>query len=355
MERRKTLPVQIGKITIGNNHPIAIQSMTNTRTKNVDETIKQIWELEKVGCEIVRVAVFDMNDALAIKQLKNQIHVPLVADIHFDYRLALASIDSGIDKLRINPGNIGSIDRIKMVVEACKRKHVPIRIGINAGSLEKEILKKHQHPTAQAMIESAQKHVKILEDLAFNNIVLSLKASDVLKTVEAYQMASSLFPYPLHLGITEAGTQFSGTIKSSIGLGILINQGIGDTIRVSLSSDSQNEIKVAKEILSSFGLYEKPTLISCPSCGRIQYDMFSIINEIEEYLNSLGNIRLKVAVMGCAVNGPGEAMEADIGIAGGSNGAVLIKKGQIMGRIEQADIVSVLKKEIDLFVKSKIK
>ncbi|MGD9604598.1 MAG: flavodoxin-dependent (E)-4-hydroxy-3-methylbut-2-enyl-diphosphate synthase [Bacilli bacterium] len=350
MERKKTLPIQIGNVTIGNNNPIAIQSMTNTRTKDVTKTVNQILDLEKVGCEIIRVAVFDMDDALALKQIKSLIHIPLVADIHFDYRLALASIEAGIDKLRINPGNIGSIDRIKMVVDACKQHHIPIRIGINAGSLEKDILEKYHHPTPTAMIESAQRHVKILENLDFYNIILSLKASDVLKTVEAYQMASALFPYPLHLGITEAGTQFSGTIKSSIGLGILINQGIGDTIRVSLSSDSQNEIKVAKEILSAFNLYQKPTLISCPTCGRIQYNMFPIVNEIEDFLNSLGNVKIKVAIMGCAVNGPGEAMEADIGIAGGANGALLIKKGQIIGRIDQSEIVNVLKKEILEFI-----
>ncbi|HPX84878.1 MAG TPA: flavodoxin-dependent (E)-4-hydroxy-3-methylbut-2-enyl-diphosphate synthase [Bacilli bacterium] len=346
MERKKTLPIQIGKITIGNKQPIAIQSMTNTKTKDVTATVKQILALEQIGCEIIRVAVLDMDDALALKTIKNQIHLPLVADIHFDYRLALASIEAGVDKLRINPGNIGSVDRIKMVVDACKRQQIPIRIGINAGSLEKDILKKHQHPTADAMIESAQRHVDILESFDFHNIVLSLKASDVVKTVEAYQMASHLFPYPLHLGITEAGTQFSGTVKSAIGLGILLNQGIGDTLRVSLSSDPINEVKVAKEILSSFGLYQKPILISCPSCGRIQYDMFPIINEIEAFLDQLGKVDITVAIMGCAVNGPGEAMEADIGIAGGANSALLIKKGKILGRIDQSQIISTLKQEI---------
>lgn len=353
MQRKTTVPINIGPITIGNNAPIAIQSMTNTKTKDVRATVEQIRNLEKAGCEIIRVAVFDLDDALAIKEIKKQIQIPLVADIHFDYRLALAAIESGIDKLRINPGNIGSIDRIKMVVSACEEKSIPIRIGINAGSLEKDILKSFSHPSSDAMIASAKRHVKILEDLGFYNIVLSLKSSDVFTTIEAYQKASELFQYPLHLGITEAGTKFSGTIKSSIGLGILLNQGIGDTIRVSLSSDSIDEIKVAKEILASFHLYKKPTLISCPSCGRIQYDMFPIINEMEEYLDSLGNVAIKVAIMGCAVNGPGEASEADIGIAGGANGALLIKKGIVVGRVEQNDIVNVLKAEITEWMKQK--
>jgi (E)-4-hydroxy-3-methylbut-2-enyl-diphosphate synthase len=355
MPRKVTHLVQIGKVIIGGNNPITIQSMTNTKTKDIEATVSQILSLEQVGCEIIRVAVLDTDDALALKEIKSQIHIPLVADIHFDYRLALLAIEAGIDKLRINPGNIGSIDRIKMVVSACKSHNIPIRIGVNAGSLEKDILKKHHHPNADAMIESAQRHVKILEDLDFTNIVLSLKSSDVFTTVEAYKKASLLFPYPLHLGITEAGTKFSGTIKSAIGLGLLLNEGIGDTIRVSLSSDSLDEIKVAKEILSTFNLYQKPVLISCPTCGRIQYDMFPIVDEIEAYLNTLGNISLKVAIMGCAVNGPGEAMEADIGIAGGANGALLIKKGQVIGRIEQTQIISVLKDEINELIKAKKK
>jgi len=350
MARKITRIVSVGNLKIGGNNPIAIQSMTNTKTKDVQGTIRQILDLEKAGCEIIRVAVLDMEDALAIKAIKEQIHIPLVADIHFDYRLALAAIESGVDKLRINPGNIGSPDRIKLVVEACQAKHIPIRIGINAGSLEKDLLKKYPHPCADAMIESAQKHIKILEDLGFYDIVLSLKASNVPMTIEVYQKASAAFPYPLHIGITESGTKFSGTIRSSIGLGILLNEGIGDTIRVSLSADPVEEVKVAKEILSAFGLFQKPILVSCPTCGRLQYDMFPIVNEIEAFLDTLGNIKLKVAIMGCAVNGPGEATEADIAIAGGASGALLIKNGKIIRRIEQADLIAELKKEILQFI-----
>lgn len=346
MARKITRIVGIGKLRIGGGNPIAIQSMTNTKTKDVESTVSQILDLEKAGCEIIRVAVLDMEDALAIKAIKSQIHIPLVADIHFDYRLALAAIDSGADKLRINPGNIGSADRIKLVVEACKFKHIPIRIGVNAGSLEKDLLEKYSHPCADAMVESARKHLEILENLGFYDIVLSLKASDVQMTIEAYEKASAAFPYPLHIGITEAGTKFSGTVRSSIGLGILLNEGIGDTMRVSLSVDPLEEVKAAKEILSTFGLFQKPVLVSCPTCGRLQYDMFPIVNEIEAFLDTLGNVNLRVAVMGCAVNGPGEAAEADIGIAGGANGALLIKKGKIIRRIEQADLISELKKEI---------
>jgi len=344
MERKKIREIKIGNLYIGNNHKIAIQSMTNTRTKDVFATVKQIQELEKVGCEIVRVAVLDMEDAKAIKDIKEQINIPIVADIHFDYRLALASIDSGVDKLRINPGNIGSIERVLAVVNKCKEKNIPIRIGVNAGSLEKDL--QEEKDIAVALVESAKRHVKILESLDFYDIVISLKASNVNTTVRAYELASQIFPYPLHIGITEAGTKFTGTIKSSIGLGILLNQGIGDTLRVSLSADPVEEIKVAKEILASFGLYKKPTLIACPTCGRLQYNMFAIVNEIEKFLEQFTNTDIKVAIMGCAVNGPGEAKEADIGIAGGRNGALLIKKGEIIRRLNEDEIVSVLKTEI---------
>ncbi len=350
MARKITRIVSVGNLKIGGNHPIAIQSMTNTKTKDVKATVRQILDLENAGCEIIRVAVLDMDDALAIKAIKTKIQIPLVADIHFDYRLALAAIDSGADKLRINPGNIGSTERIKLVVEACQAKHIPIRIGINAGSLEKGLLEKYLHPCADAMIESARKHIEILENLGFHDIVLSLKASDVPMTIEAYQKASAAFAYPLHIGITESGTKFSGTIRSSIGLGILLNEGIGDTIRVSLSADPLEEVKVAKEILSAFGLLQKPILVACPTCGRLQYDMFPIVNEIEAFLDTLGDIKLKVAIMGCAVNGPGEAAEADIAIAGGANGALLIKNGKIIRRIEQADLISELKKEIFQYI-----
>lgn len=344
MERAKTREIKIGNVLIGSNNKIAIQSMTNTRTKDIENTVKQIHELEKVGCEIIRVAVLDMEDAQAIAEIKKQIDIPLVADIHFDYRLALASIDAGIDKLRINPGNIGSIDRVQAVVNKCKEKKIPIRIGVNAGSLEKDLKDSDNIPAA--LVESAKRHVEILESLNFFDIVISLKASDIDTTVKAYELASKKFPYPLHIGITEAGSKFSGTIKSSIGLGILLNQGIGDTLRVSLSADPVEEVKVAKEILASLGLYKKPTLISCPTCGRIQYNMLEIVDEIELFLEQFSNTDLKIAIMGCAVNGPGEARDADIGIAGGRNGALLFKKGEIIKRLEQTEIVETLKNEI---------
>lgn len=350
LQRQIKKEIKIGKVIIGHNHPIAIQSMTNTRTKDIEATVKQIKSLEAVGCEIIRVAVLNEDDANALGEIKKQINIPLVADIHFNYKLALIALESGIDKLRINPGNIGDIERIKKVVEGCRAKGVPIRIGVNSGSLEKDLLEKYQGPTAEALVESAKRHVKILEDLNFYDIVISIKASDVKRTVEAYELASSEFPYPLHIGVTEAGSAKSGAIRSAIGLGILLHKGIGDTLRVSLSADPVEEIKVAKAILSDLGLYDKPILISCPTCGRIQFEMLNIVNEIEDYLETLGNRNLKVAIMGCAVNGPGEASEADIGIAGGRNGALLFKKGKIIRRIEQENIISELKKEIEAMI-----
>lgn len=353
LTRKPTKTVRIGNITIGGNNRIAIQSMTTTKTKDVEATVEQIQKLKKSGCEIVRVAVFDQDDALALKQIKDRINLPLVADIHFDYRLALIALDAGIDKLRINPGNIGDMERIKAVVDKCKEKQVPIRIGVNAGSLDKDFIDQYHGDSAAALVASAKKHVDILESLDFYDIVISLKASNVETTVEAYRLASKTFPYPLHIGITEAGSSFSGTIKSSIGLGILLNEGIGDTIRVSLSADPVEEIKVAKEILANFNLYDKPTLISCPTCGRIQYQMLGIVQEIEEFLETLENVKLKVAIMGCAVNGPGEASEADIGIAGGKNGAILFKKGKIIRRIEEKNIISELKQEIFSMINDK--
>lgn len=347
---KKTKEIKVGNIIIGGGNKIIIQSMTNTKTKNILDTVKQINNLEKSGCELVRVAVLDETDAYALKEIKKQINIPLVADIHFDYKLALIAIDMGIDKLRINPGNIGSIDKIKMVVEKCKEKNIPIRIGVNSGSLEKEI-KETYGSSAVALVKSAERHVKILEDLNFKEIIISLKASNVKTTVEAYRLASKTFSYPLHLGVTEAGTITIGTIKSSVALGILLNEGIGDTIRVSLSSDPIDEIRVAKEILASLNLYQKPDLISCPTCGRTQYNMIPIVNEIEKFLDNLGNVSIKVAIMGCAVNGPGEAMDADLGIAGGVNSALLFKKGVIIKKIPQEDIIEELKKEILLMIK----
>lgn len=317
MERSKTRKIMVGNVAIGGQNKVVIQSMCNTKTKDVEATVKQILELEKVGCEIIRVACLDKEDAKAIKEIKKQIHIPIVADIHFDYQIALGAIEAGVDKIRINPGNIGSQEKVKAVVDSCKKHHIPIRIGVNAGSLEKELLKRDGKPTVKAMIESARKHVKILEDLDFYDYAISLKASNLDLCIKSYQAAAKEFSCPLHLGITEAGTEFSGTIKSSIGLGILLRQGIGDTIRVSLSDDPIKEIKVAKEILKDCNLYHKlPTLVACPTCGRTQIDLLPIAKEIEVFLQKLDS-NITVAVMGCAVNGPGEAREADIGIAGG--------------------------------------
>ena len=353
MLRAETRSVQVGNLTIGGNNHVVIQSMCNTKTKNVEATIKQINALEQAGCELVRVAVFDKEDAYAIKEIKKGIHIPLVADIHFDYKLALIAIESGIDKVRINPGNIGSIEKVKAVVDACKEKHIPIRIGVNGGSLEKEILEKYGEPTPEGMVESAMKHVKILEDLDFHDIVISLKSSNTMLTIKAYELASKTFPYPLHVGVTEAGTALGGTIKSSLGIGTLLYEGIGNTIRVSLSDDPVEEIKVAKILLKELGLLKGvPTLVSCPTCGRIQYDLIPIAKEMEDFLKDI-HLDITVAIMGCAVNGPGEARHADIGIAGGVGEGLLIKHGEIVKRVKQEDMVQTLKDEILKMVEEK--
>lgn len=346
MLRTETKSFQIGHLTMGGNNHVIIQSMCNTKTKDVEATVKQIHELEKAGCEMVRVAIFDKEDASAIADIKKQIHIPLIADIHFDYRLALLAIENGIDKIRINPGNIGSMDKVKAVVEACKQHHIPIRIGVNGGSLEKDILEKYGKPTAQGMIESAKKHVDILESLDFHDYAISLKSSNTLLTIEAYTLASQTFDCPLHIGVTEAGTKLGGTIKSSLGIGTLLYQGIGNTIRVSLSADPVEEIKVAKTLLKELELIDHvPTLVSCPTCGRIQYDLIPVANEIEDFLNTI-HADITVAIMGCAVNGPGEAKHADIGIAGGVKEGLLIKKGEVIKKVKQEDMVQVLKDEI---------
>lgn len=353
MLREETRSVQVGNLTIGGNNHVVIQSMCNTKTKNVEATIKQINALEQTGCELVRVAVFDKEDAYAIKEIKKGIHIPLVADIHFDYKLALIAIESGIDKVRINPGNIGSTEKVKAVVDACKEKHIPIRIGVNGGSLEKEILEKYGEPTPEGMVESAMKHVKILEDLDFHDIVISLKSSNTMLTIKAYELASKTFPYPLHVGVTEAGTALGGTIKSSLGIGTLLYEGIGNTIRVSLSDDPVEEIKVAKILLKELGLLKGvPTLVSCPTCGRIQYDLIPIAKEMEDFLKDI-HLDITVAIMGCAVNGPGEARHADIGIAGGVGEGLLIKHGEIVKRVKQEDMVQTLKDEILKMVEEK--
>lgn len=350
--RENTRPIYVGGIQIGGNDKIIIQSMTNTKTKDIEASIMQINQLSEAGCQIVRLAVLDMEDAKAIKEIKNAVNVPLVADIHFNYLLALQAIESGIDKIRINPGNIGSIDKIKAVVDACKAKNIPIRIGVNAGSLEKEILDEYQYPCAQAMVASAKKHIQILEDLDFYDIALSLKASDILLTMQAYELAAKEFNYPLHLGVTEAGSKFSGTIKSVAGLAPLIKEGIGSTIRISLSTDPVEEIPVCKELLKSFHLaFNIPTLVSCPTCGRLQYEMFKVSEEIERYLQDKKS-NIHVAIMGCPVNGPGEAKMADIGLAGGKDGGILFKKGEIIKTIHQDEMIDELKKEIDLFIEN---
>ena len=346
INRTNTRTIKVGNIEIGGNNNVIIQSMCNTKTKNIEETVKQILALENAGCQIIRVACLDEEDAKAIKSIKEKIHIPIVADIHFDYKIALAAIEAGVDKIRINPGNIGSKDKTKAVVEACKKKNIPIRIGVNGGSLEKELLKKYGKPCAEAMVESAKKHIEILEELDFYDTCISLKASNLDLCLKAYEMAANTFDYPLHLGITEAGTAFSGTIKSSIGLGVLLREGIGNTIRVSLSDDPIEAIKVAKEILKDCGLYKKsPTLVACPTCGRTEYDMIPIAKEMEKFLQTLES-NITVAVMGCVVNGPGEASNADIGIAGGKNEAVLFKKGQVIRKIPQEKIIEELKEEI---------
>ena len=355
MERTKTRKVMVGNVRIGGQNRVVIQSMCNTKTKDVESTVKQILELEEAGCEIIRVACLDLEDAKAIKNIKEKIHIPIVADIHYDYKLALEAIKSGVDKIRINPGNIGSKERVKTVVDKCKEHHIPIRIGVNAGSLEKDLLEKYGKPTAKAMVESAKRHIDILEELDFKDYILSLKASNLDLCIEAYEEASKEFDCPLHLGITESGTEFSGTIKSSIGLGYMLRNGIGDTLRVSLSDDPVKEIKVAKEILKDCNLYKKsPTLVACPTCGRTRIDLIPIAKEVEEFLQKIED-DITVAVMGCSVNGPGEAREADIGIAGGVKEGLIFKKGEIIKKVPQEKIVEVLKEEIIKMVEDRKK
>lgn len=349
--RRETRPVRVGELVIGGQEQVVIQSMTTTKTADVDATVAQIRRLEEAGCDLVRVTVNTQDAADAIPAIKRAIKIPLVADIHFDHRLALRAIEGGIDKIRINPGNIGKRDRVEAVVNACKERGIPIRIGVNAGSLERHILERHGYPTAEGMLESALHHIKILEELDFHDIIVSMKASNVPLAIEAYRLAAKAFDYPLHLGITESGTLFSGTIKSSAGLGAILSMGLGNTIRVSLSADPVEEVKVARELLKAFGIISNAvTLISCPTCGRIDIDLISIANEIETYVQ---NIRapIKVSVLGCAVNGPGEAREADIGIAGARGEGLLFRYGEVVRKVPEKDLVSELKREIDALAK----
>lgn len=347
MERKPTREVKIGNLKLGGENPIVLQSMCNTDTRDVEATVEQILKLEEAGCELVRVAIPDMAAANAVEEIKKRIHIPLAADIHFDYRLALRVMELGIDKVRINPGNIGEEDRIRQVVEMAKERHIPIRIGVNSGSLEKDLIEKYGGVTPQGLVESALKHIRILEKYKFYDIVVSIKASDVPFSIEAYRLLAEAIPYPIHVGITEAGTPYAGTIKSAVGIGTILAMGIGDTIRVSLTGDPVEEIRAGKEILKSLGLRKFGIeFVSCPTCGRTEIDLISIANEVEEKCRYIDK-NIKVAVMGCVVNGPGEAREADLGIAGGKGVGLVFKKGEIIRRVDEKDLVSALMEEIE--------
>lgn len=347
MDRKTTRKVKVGNIYVGGDAPITVQSMTNTDTRDIKATVAQINELTKAGCDIIRCAVPDMEAAIAIKEIVKQIDIPLVADIHFDYRLALESINNGISALRINPGNIGSLDRVELLAKSAKEKDIPIRIGVNSGSLDKSLLAKYGKVTSDALVESALSHINILEKVNFNDIIISIKSSDVPMMIDSYRLMSKKTDYPLHLGVTEAGTIWRGSIKSSVGIGALLSEGIGDTIRVSLTGDPLEEIKVGKEILKSLGLIKGGIeFISCPTCGRTQIDLINIAKEVEDRISNL-NKDIKVAVMGCVVNGPGEAREADIGIAGGNGEGLIFKKGEIIKKVKENELVEALIKEIE--------
>lgn len=349
IERKRTRSIRVGRVAVGGTAPIAVQSMTNTFTRDVAATVAQIRRLEEAGCEIVRVAVPDSESAEAITAIKRQITIPLIADIHFDYRLAIASARAGADALRINPGNIGSMDRVRQVVQCARDHGIPIRVGVNAGSLEKDILEKHSGATAEGMVESALRNIALLRDLDFDNIKISIKASDVARTVAAYRLLSAKSDVPLHVGVTEAGGLYAGIVKSSVGIGMLLAEGIGDTIRVSLTRDPVEEVRVGFEILKSLGIREHgPEIISCPTCGRCNIDLFSIAEQVEDALLTC-KTPLKIAIMGCVVNGPGEAREADIGVAGGSGIGILFKKGAVVKKFPQEQLVEVLLKAVEEF------
>jgi len=347
MERRLTRQLEVGKVKVGGGAPIAVQSMTNTKTSDSVATLEQINRLAEAGCDIVRCAVPDMAAAEGLKTIVKESPIPVIADIHFDYKLALAAIEAGVDGLRLNPGNIGGNDRVAAVVEAAKKRNIPIRIGVNAGSLPKDLLEKYGHPTPEALVEAAWRHIRILEEMDYKNIKISLKAHDVPLTLAAYRLMASQCDYPLHVGITEAGTVNSGIIKSAVGIGTLLAEGIGDTIRVSLTGDPVREVKVGFEILKSLGLREYgPTLISCPTCGRTQINLEKLALEVERRLAEITE-PITVAVMGCVVNGPGEAREADVGIAGGINEGLIFRKGEVLKKVAEADIIDELFAEID--------
>lgn len=346
MYRDETRKVQIGDVTIGGGSPIAIQSMTNTKTEDVSGTVAQVLALEKAGCEIIRCAVPTMEAAQAIGQIKENIHIPLVADIHFDYRLAIAAIENGADKIRINPGNIGDAGRVQAVVDAAKEYQVPIRVGVNSGSLEKPLLERYGGVTAEGLVESAMDKVHMIEKMGYGNLVVSIKSSDVMMCVKAHELIARECPYPLHVGITEAGTLLAGNIKSSIGLGLILNQGIGDTIRVSLTGDPVEEIRSAKLILKTLGLRKGGIeVVSCPTCGRTKIDLIGLANRVEQMVEDIP-LNIKVAVMGCVVNGPGEAKEADIGIAGGIGEGLLIKKGEVVKKVKEDQLLETLRQEL---------
>ena len=348
MKRNETKVIQIGTVKIGGGNPVVIQSMTNTKTEDVAATVAQILALEKAGCEIIRCAVPTMEAAQALKEIKKQIHIPLVADIHFDYRLAIAAIENGADKIRINPGNIGSEDRVRAVVEKAKEYHIPIRVGVNSGSLEKELVEIYHGVTAEGIVESALDKVHMIENMGYDNLVVSIKSSDVLMCAKAHELISEQCIYPLHVGITESGTLYSGNLKSAVGLGIILYQGIGDTIRVSLTGDPLEEIKSAKRILKTLGLRKGGIeVVSCPTCGRTKIDLIGLANQVETMTGEFPDLDIKVAVMGCVVNGPGEAKEADIGIAGGIGEGLLIKKGEIIKKVKEEELLSVLRDELE--------
>ena len=347
MYRDNTKVVKIGNKLIGGGNPIMIQSMTNTRTDDVEATVSQILALEKAGCDIIRCTVPDINAAKAIKEIKKHIHIPLVADIHFDYRMAIEAINNGADKIRINPGNIGGTDKIKAVVDAARAKNIPIRVGVNSGSLEKELIEKYGGVTAEGLVESALDKVKIIEDLGYDNLVISIKSSDVMMCVKAHELIAKQTNHPLHVGITESGTLFSGSIKSSIGLGLILGQGIGDTIRVSLTDDPVKEIEAAKLILRTLGLRKGGIeVVSCPTCGRTKIDLIGLASKVAELVRNY-DLDIKIAVMGCVVNGPGEAREADIGIAGGDGCGLVFKKGEIIRKVPEEQLVDALMDEIE--------
>lgn len=343
----KTKVIQIGDRVIGGGNPILIQSMCNTKTEDVTATVAQILKLEQVGCDIIRVAVPTMEAAAALKEIKKQIHIPLVADIHFDYRLAIAAMENGADKIRINPGNIGSKERVKAVVDRAKELHIPIRVGVNSGSLEKGLIEKYGGVTAEGLVESALEKTALIEQLGYDNLVISIKSSDVMMCVKAHELIHSQTSYPLHVGITEAGTLTSGNIKSAVGLGLILHQGIGDTIRVSLTGDPVEEIKSAKLILRTLGLRKGGIeVVSCPTCGRTRIDLIGLANQVENMVTEFDQLNVKVAVMGCVVNGPGEAKEADLGIAGGIGEGLLIKKGEIVKKLPESELLPALRAEL---------